>query len=58
MTNPTTAAADYTDEELRRAMARVIALARSKALDDAEVQRFWEIYAEMMRRRAATGDAA
>jgi hypothetical protein len=58
MTNPTRAAADYTDEELRREMARVIALARSKALDDAEVQKFWEIYAEMMRRRAATGDAA
>ncbi len=58
MTNPTTGPADYSDEELRRAMARVIALARSKALDDAEVQKFWEIYAEMMRRRAATGDAA
>jgi hypothetical protein len=58
MTNPTKAPADYTDEELRQALARVIALARSKALNDAEVQKFWEIYAETMRRRAATGDAA
>jgi len=58
MTNPTTDPAAYTDEELRRALARVLALARSEVLDDAEVQKFWQIYEEMVRRRAATGNAA
>lgn len=58
MTNPTIDPAAYTDEELRQALARVLALARSEGLDDAEVQRFWQIYGEMMRRRAATGNAA
>jgi hypothetical protein len=58
MTDPTTAPAAYTDEELRREMARVLALARSGVLDDAQVQKFWEIYQEIVRRRAATGNAA
>jgi hypothetical protein len=58
MTTPTTDPAAYTDEELRRALARVLALARSEVLDDAEVQKFWQIYEEMVRRRAATGNAA
>jgi hypothetical protein len=58
MTNPKTALAAYTDEELKQAMARVLALARSEVLDDAEVQKFWEIYEEMVRRRMATGNAA
>jgi hypothetical protein len=39
-------------------MARVLALARSGVLDDAQVQKFWEIYQEIVRRRAATGNAA
>jgi hypothetical protein len=58
MTDPTTAPAAYTDEELRREMARVLALARSGVLDDAQVQKFWEIYQEIVRWRAATGNAA
>jgi hypothetical protein len=58
MTNPTIDPATYTDEELRGALARVLALARSEGLDDAEVQKFWQIYSEMVRRRAATGNAA
>ena len=58
MTDPTPAPAAYTDEELRREMARVLALARSGVLDDAQVQKFWEIYQEIVRRRAATGNAA
>lgn len=58
MANSTTDPAAYTDEELRRALARVLALARSEVLDDAEVQKFWQIYEEMVRRRAATGNAA
>jgi hypothetical protein len=57
MTDPTKDPAAYTDEELRRAVARVLALARTKVLDDAEVQKFWQIYEEM-RRRAQTGNAA
>jgi hypothetical protein len=39
-------------------MARVLALARSGVLDDTQVQKFWEIYQEIVRRRAATGNAA
>ena len=58
MTNPPTDLEAYTDEELEQEMARVVAYARGEVLNDAEVQKFWEIYAEMMRRRAATGDAA
>jgi hypothetical protein len=40
------------------ALARVLALARSEALDDAEVQKFWQLYAELVRRRETTGNAA
>jgi hypothetical protein len=58
MTDATTAPAAYTDEELRREMARVLALARTGVLDDAQVQKFWEIYQEIVRRREATGNAA
>jgi hypothetical protein len=58
MTNSTTPLAAYTDEELKRELARVVALARSEVLDDAEIRRFWEIYEEMVRRRAETGHAA
>jgi hypothetical protein len=58
MTNPTADPAAYTDEELKRALARVLELARSDVLDDTEVQKFWQLYAEIVRRRAATGNAA
>ena len=58
MTDPRTDPAVYTDEELKQALARVLALARSEVLDDTEVQRFWQLYAEMVRRREATGNAA
>jgi hypothetical protein len=58
MTIPAANLASYTDEELKRAMARVLALARNDGLDDAEVQQFWQLYAEMERRRATTGHAA
>ena len=58
MTNPTTAPAAHTDEELRSELARVLAFARSEVLDDAKVRKFLEIYEEMVRRRAATGNAA
>jgi len=58
MTNPTTDPAAYTDEELKQALARVIALARGEVLNDAEVERFWQLYAEILRRRAQSGNAA
>jgi len=58
MTNPTTDPAAYTDEELKQALARVIALARSEALNDAEVEKFGHLYGEILRRRAPSGTAA
>ena len=58
MTNPTTDPAAYTDEELKLALARVIALARTEELNDAEVEKFWQLYEEILRRRAQSGTAA
>jgi hypothetical protein len=58
MTDPPTDPAAYTDQELKQALARVIALARSEGLDDSEVQRFWQLYEEIVRRRASSGTAA
>ena len=58
MTNPTKDPAPYTDEELKQALARVIALARSEVLNDAETERFWQLYEEILRRRASSGTAA
>ena len=55
MTNPTADSADYTDEELKRALARVLALARSAVLDDAEVRKFWQL-AALRRVSAAACD--
>lgn len=40
MTDPTTDPAAYTDQELKQALARVIALARSEGLNDAEADRY------------------
>jgi hypothetical protein len=58
MTDPTTDPVAYTDQELKQALARVIALARSEGLNDTEVQRFWQLYEEIVRRRASSGTAA
>jgi hypothetical protein len=58
MTDPTTDPAAYTDQELKQALARVVALARSEGLNDDEVQRFWQLYEEIVRRREAAGTAA
>jgi hypothetical protein len=58
MTNPTADLAAYTDEELERALARVLALARSGLLDDTEVQKFWKLYEDIVRRRGTTENAA
>lgn len=58
MTDPTTDLAAYTDEDLKEALARVNALARCEVLNDAEVERFWQLYEEILRRRAGSGTAA
>lgn len=58
MTDPTKDLAAYSDEELKQALARVVALARSEVLDDAEVQKFWQLYEEILRRRMSSGTAA
>jgi hypothetical protein len=58
MTNPTTDPSAYTDEELKQALARVLALARSEVLNDSEVEKFWQLYEEIVRRRALSGNAA
>lgn len=48
----------YTDEELEQEMARVLAQARGEVLNDAEVRKFWQLNEEILRRRAASGNAA
>jgi hypothetical protein len=58
MTNPTTDVTAYSDEELKQALARVLALARSEVLNDAEVEKFWQLYEEILRRRVPSGTAA
>jgi hypothetical protein len=58
MTNPPTDLDAYTDEELEQEMARVLAYARGEVLNDAEVQKFWQFYTEIQRRRALPGTAA
>ena len=45
----------YTYEELRQALARVLAHARREVLNDAEVQRFWQIHEEILRRSVPSG---
>ncbi len=58
MTNPMTDLDTYTDEELEQALVRVLAHARGEVLNDAEVQKFWQIHKEIQRRRAHSGTAA
>jgi hypothetical protein len=48
----------YTDEELKQAMARLLAQARVEVLNDAEVQNFWQLYTEIQRRRELPETAA
>jgi hypothetical protein len=48
----------YTDEELKQALARLLAQARVEVLNDTEVQRFWQLYQEIQRRRALPNTAA
>ena len=50
MTNPMTDLDAYTDEELEQMLARVLAQARGEVLNDAEMQKFWQLYQEIQRR--------
>jgi len=55
MTNPMTDLDAYTDEELQQALAQVLAQARGEVLNDAEMQKFWQLlpgssYKEIQRR--------
>ena len=58
MTNPLTDLEAYTDEELKQAMARLLAQARVEVLNDSEVQNFWQLYTEIQRRRELPETAA
>jgi hypothetical protein len=58
MTNPMTDLDAHTGEELEQELARVLAHARGEVLNEAEVQRFWQLNKQILRRRAASGNAA
>ena len=58
MTDHLTDLEAYTDEELKQAMARLLAQARVDVLNDAEVQNFWQLYTEIQRRRELPETAA
>jgi len=58
MINPMTDLEAYTDEELEQEMGRVLAHARGEVLNDAEVEKFWQLYTEIQRRRALPATAA
>ena len=49
MTNPEAC----TDEEVEQALARVLTFASGEALNDAEVQNFYQLYEEIQRRALA-----
>jgi hypothetical protein len=51
MTDPMKDLDAYTGEELEQALARVLAHARGEVLNDAEVQKFWQLRQEILRRR-------
>jgi hypothetical protein len=50
MTNPMTDLDACTDEELEQELARVLAHARGEVLNNAEVQKFWQLNEEILRR--------
>lgn len=58
MKNPMTDLEAYTEEELEQEMARALAHARGDVLNDAEVEKFWQLYTEIQRRRALPVTAA
>jgi hypothetical protein len=58
MANPMTDLDTYTVEKLEQALAHVLSHARGEVLNDAEVQKFWQLREEILRRRAPSGNAA
>jgi len=58
MTNPMTNLEACTDEELEQELARMLAYASGEVLNDAEVQKFYQLHEEIQRRRAPSGTAA
>jgi len=48
----------YTGEDLEQELARVLAHARGEVLNDAEVRKFYQLREEILRRRAASENAA
>jgi len=58
MTNPMTNLEACTDEELEQELARVLAYVLGEVLNDAEVQKFYQLHEEIQRRRAPSGTAA
>ena len=58
MTNREPELEAYTVEELKQALASLLAQARVEVLNDAEVQKFWQLYGEIERRRALPNTAA
>ena len=55
MTNPMTNLEACTDEELEQELARMLAYASGEVLNDAEVQKFYQLHEEIQRRRAPSG---
>ena len=53
MTNPMTNLEACTDEELEQALARVLAHAQGEVLNDADVQKFYQLYEEIQGRALA-----
>jgi hypothetical protein len=58
MNNPVTDLQAYKDEELKQELASLIAEARVEVLNDTEVQKFWQLYEEIQRRRGLPNTAA
>ena len=58
MTNPLTDLETDTDQELEKALARVLAYASRQALDEAEVKIFYQLHEEIMRRLVRSHTAA
>jgi len=58
MTAPVINLDAYTEDELERALARVLAYAQGEGLNDAEMLKFGQLYKEIQLRRALSASAA
>jgi hypothetical protein len=50
MTNAMTDLDAHPDQELEQALAHLLAQAQGEVLNDAQVQKFWQLYEEIQRR--------